>query len=213
MRARSLVTALGVALLALAVAAPAAADVLRFTLPSHRAGADGCSPGTRALDSLSLVELWRLDSGVTLERARAPLGRPGEEETLHVEPGEAQVTYYIVTRAPGSRPSCPGNYVTFNGRVDAGPAGDPGSGPWLGVPRPNPSGGLVAVSWCLPSAARMRIEVADVAGRVVARLADSDHVPGVHVSLWDARRAPPGIYFLRARSGGWSSMRRVLVLR
>ena len=201
-----------VAILGLLIAMAAPAAELRFTLPATRAGADGCTPGTVPLDSLALVELWRLDSTLTLERARAPLGSPGDEETLHVEPGEGQVTYHVVTRAPGSRPSCPSNGVTFNGRVDVGPTGDPGAGPWLGVPRPNPTGGLVAVSWCLPAAAGMRLEVVDVAGRVVARPADGHHAAGVHVSLWDARRAAPGIYFVRARSGRWSAVARVLVL-
>ena len=129
-----------------------------------------------------------------------------------VFPGLEQVSYGLRTRAPFSRSSCMSNLVTFNGRADAGPAGGPGTGPWLGVPRPNPSGGLVAVSWCLPSPARVHLEVVDIAGRVVARLVDQDHAAGVHVSVWDARRAAPGIYLIHARVGSWAAARRVLVL-
>lgn len=198
--------------LLVALAISPAASVLRFTLPSQLAGEDGCSPGAAPLDSISLVELWRMDSGVALERVRPPAARPGGEETLLVSPGTDQVSFYVTCRRPGSRSSCPSRPYTFNGRVDVGPIGGPGAGPWLGSPRPNPSGGLVAVSWCLPSAARMRLEVVDVAGRVVARLVDTDHAAGVHVSLWDARRAAPGIYLVRARSGPWTATVRVLVL-
>jgi hypothetical protein len=206
-------TLLAVGLLSLALGCPSGAEVLRFRLPAYLAGEDGCSEGMVPLDSISAVELWRLEgANLFLERTRSPLVAPGEEETLAVVPGSGQVTYYVTTRAPFSRSSCMSNLVTFNGRADAGPAGGPGTGPWLGFARPNPSGGLVAVSWCLPSAARARLEVVDIAGRVVARLEDSDHAAGVHVSVWDARRAAPGIYLMRARSGGWSAARRVLVL-
>lgn len=209
MRPRAAVLAI---LLALMLAGTASAEILHFTQASWRAGEDGCSPSAVPLDSVSLIELWRYDSEITLERTR-PAGPPGCDETLLVWPGLEQVSYGVRARAPGTRPSCMSNLVTFNGRVDADPAGGPGAGPWLGVPRPNPSGGLVAVSWCLPSAARLRLEVVDIAGRVVARLADSDHAAGVHVSIWDARQAAPGIYLVCARSSGWAATRRVLVLR
>jgi hypothetical protein len=36
---------------------------------------------------------------------------------------------------------------------------------------------------------------------------------GVHVRLWEANVAAPGIYFVRLRVGGWQATRRVLVLR
>ena len=199
----------------LALAAPARAQdgshVLCFTEPLFRADSTGCGTGSVPLDTLTLIELWRYDHEITLERTRAA-GPPGAGETLLVFPGAGQVSYGVKVRGRGTRSSCMSNLVTFNGRVEADPAGGPGIGPWLGLPRPNPAGGPVAVSWCLPQAARMRLEVVDIAGRVVARPVDADHAAGVHVALWDARRAAPGIYLLRASSGPWSAVRRVLVL-
>ncbi len=124
---------------------------------------------------------------------------------------DEQTNYFVQVRKVTGVPNCPSNLITLCGRVGVSP-GPGASGPWLGVPRPNPTGGLVALTWCLPEAARTAIEVMDIAGRVVARPVDQDHAAGVHVALWDARAAAPGIYLVRARARGWSAARRVLVL-
>jgi hypothetical protein len=115
----------------------------------------------------------------------------------------------IVTKATGVR-SCRSNLVTCNGRLAVA---DSTSGAWLGIPRPNPTRGLVATSLCLPAAGVASLEVYDVAGRRVARLLSGHRNPGVHVALWDARGAAAGIYLITARRGGWSATRRVLVMR
>lgn len=204
---------LGLLLLALLLPVGSSAEVLRFRLPAFRADTlDGCSPGQVPLETVALIELWRYDREVTLERSRPPVAPPGAEETMLVLPGLEQVTYGITTRAPGGRSSCMSNLVTFNGRAGTDPPA-PAAGAWLGSPRPNPARGLVAIPLGLTEPGEVSLDVLDIAGRLVARLTHAPWSAGVHILLWDATRAAPGVYLVRVRARGWQAAVRVLVLR
>lgn len=77
----------------------------------------------------------------------------------------------------------------------------------LSRPWPNPSRAALRASFALPAAARVRARVLDVAGRVVATLADARYAAGEHVLAWDGRAAsgapaPAGVYFLRVDRDG-----------
>jgi hypothetical protein len=69
-------------------------------------------------------------------------------------------------------------------------------------PRPNPSWSRALVSYVLPHAGRVRIELFDVAGRRVARLDDGWRDAGAHEVAWNGQTgtgsvAPAGVYFVR----------------
>ena len=92
-----------------------------------------------------------------------------------------------------------------------GLAGVPGPGmaPGFALSRawPNPSFGMTQVGLSLPAAARVRVSVVDVSGRVVARVADGSFAAGEHVLRWDGRRedgarAAAGVYFVRVERAG-----------
>ncbi len=72
----------------------------------------------------------------------------------------------------------------------------------LGV-TPNPGAGPVRVTFSLPRAAAVDLDVFDVLGRHVASLAHGPHAAGTHIAEWLARgdKAPtgPGIYLVRYR--------------
>ncbi len=194
----------------LLLAAPAKPEVLHFTTPARDAWGDSlpCEPSPAPVGPLGEVELWQLGAAAP-EQCHAA-GTPGAVDSFSLDCGGEQRTYYvIVTKATGIR-SCPSNLVTLNGRLAVS---DSTSGAWLGIPRPNPTRGLVAVPVCLPEAGRVQIEVFDVAGRRVARILDARRGAGVHVTLWDARRSAPGLYLVVARLAAWQGTRRVLVLR
>lgn len=72
----------------------------------------------------------------------------------------------------------------------------------LGAPRPNPSAGSVRIEFTLPEAARLTLDVLDVQGRLVRRVAARAFPSGRHALDWDGRGSRggplgPGIYFAR----------------
>jgi hypothetical protein len=87
----------------------------------------------------------------------------------------------------------------------------------VGEPTPNPSGGATRFVYSLPSAARVRAAIYDVAGRRVTRLADGDHSAGDHELRWNGhddagRPAAPGLYFLRIDVDGQALTRKVVLV-
>jgi hypothetical protein len=71
---------------------------------------------------------------------------------------------------------------------------------------PNPFTGSAQITVTAPSQSDLSIEVFDVAGRLVRRIAEGGFAEGLHRFEWDGqdeagRSAPPGVYFARARSG------------
>jgi hypothetical protein len=70
------------------------------------------------------------------------------------------------------------------------------------VATPNPFSGGTRVEYSLESEGLIRLEVYDVAGRLVALLDEGWKTPGAHTAVWDGRDAhdtdvPSGVYFAR----------------
>ena len=87
------------------------------------------------------------------------------------------------------------------------------AGPW-----PNPSAGATHFDFALPVAASVRLEVIDVAGRLVATLTDGVLAAGTHQARWSGedasgRPAAAGIYFARLQAGPQSFTRRFALTR
>jgi hypothetical protein len=84
---------------------------------------------------------------------------------------------------------------------------------------PNPASGPVRVAFTLPQAGRAALEIIDVAGRVVSRVAERDYQAGAHETTWnglssDGRPVPPGVYFVRLKvDGRTADSRKVVWLR
>jgi uncharacterized repeat protein (TIGR02543 family) len=85
----------------------------------------------------------------------------------------------------------------------------------LGPPIPNPSRGALRVELSLPRASAVRLEMMDVQGREVARLADGTFTAGRHEVTWSGfgagqpRRS--GVYFLRLHVSGKTLVRTVIL--
>jgi hypothetical protein len=126
-----------------------------------------------------------------------PLGRVSADGTGHLRVEDASVT-------PGTRYAYRLHYVE-QGVERFSPEA------WVEVPalklaldglRPNPARGEPAVSFALPSAEPARLELIDVAGRLVASREVGGLGPGYHVArLGDGGRVPAGIYWLRLTQG------------
>jgi hypothetical protein len=83
---------------------------------------------------------------------------------------------------------------------------------------PHPARQTAAFVIELPVAARVNLEVMDVRGARVRRLAAADFPAGRHPVTWDGRDAggapvAPGLYFVRARAAGWHAVQRLVLLR
>jgi len=84
----------------------------------------------------------------------------------------------------------------------------------LSGPRPNPAVRALAVAFSLPDAAPARLEVLDVAGRVVRAREVGTLGAGSHVvDLTEGRMPPPGVYLVRLTRAGTSLTQRASVIR
>jgi len=87
----------------------------------------------------------------------------------------------------------------------------------LGPPRPNPASGPVTLQLDLPRAGPVEVEILDLQGRVVRRMAHAVRPAGRHAIAWDgatpAGTAPPGVYFVRCTTPQETQTRRVVVTR
>ena len=78
--------------------------------------------------------------------------------------------------------------------------------PVLGSPAPNPFNPKTWISFELPSAADVCVEVFDARGRRIVRLVDDHREAGTYVVPWDGhggdgRTQPSGVYLVRLEAG------------
>ena len=88
----------------------------------------------------------------------------------------------------------------------------------IAPPRPNPSRGATTVDFELAEPGRVVLEVLDIHGRRVRRLADEWFPAGGHASTWrgddDRGRAlGSGVYFIRIQGIGFEASRRIVRIR
>jgi hypothetical protein len=81
------------------------------------------------------------------------------------------------------------------------------------APVSNPQGGPLRLTYALTRAGACRIEVLDLAGRLLLRT-DGPGTPGRHVlELAEGERLAPGLYLLRLHQGGAVASSRITRLR
>lgn len=83
---------------------------------------------------------------------------------------------------------------------------------------PNPFNGATRIAFELPFALRVRLEVFDVTGRLVAVLKEGLMEAGLHAVDWDGRlpsgqSAPSGLYLVRLAAPGLSACRKILLVQ
>ena len=81
------------------------------------------------------------------------------------------------------------------------------------APTPLLAGARARVSFDVPRATRIALELFDVQGQRVRTLADRSFEPGRHTLALETQGLHAGVYFVRMRAGAFSAARRVLVLR
>jgi len=83
---------------------------------------------------------------------------------------------------------------------------------------PNPFNATTQVSYQLPTADRVRLEIIDVTGRHVRHLTDAHLPAGTHVARWDGRddrgkHVASGVYIYRLQAGAMHRQRRLTLLK
>jgi hypothetical protein len=78
---------------------------------------------------------------------------------------------------------------------------------------PNPFNPVTSITFRLPSASHVRLEVFDLLGKRVATLLDEQRSPGVHTVAMDASALSSGTYLCRMTAGGAVATRKMMVLR
>jgi photosystem II stability/assembly factor-like uncharacterized protein len=79
--------------------------------------------------------------------------------------------------------------------------------------QPNPFGQQTSIRYALPEAARVRLEVFDLAGRRVTTLVDGERPAGLHAVVFrpaDQRGLASGVYFVRMAAGAFEQTRKML---
>jgi len=78
---------------------------------------------------------------------------------------------------------------------------------------PNPFNPETAISFALPEAGQVTLEVFDLMGRRVADLAQGRFEAGVHRVVWNAASVASGIYFYRLQIGGRQLTKKMILVR
>jgi hypothetical protein len=136
---------------------------------------------------------------------------------LNSAPSNTNAADYAVTADASVWTNNARNSETVVGVAGVGdPA--PGEGVSLSAPAPNPSRGTMSFSVSLPRAARVRMAIYSVTGRLVRSLMDGELSAGPHDFDWDARdgagsRVRSGAYYLRLDADGVRQTRTMMVIR
>ena len=78
---------------------------------------------------------------------------------------------------------------------------------------PNPFNPTTEISFSLPSASHVKLEVFNVMGQKVATLVDGQCEAGEHVVQWDGRDAASGVYFYRLQADDFVGTKKMLLLK
>jgi endoglucanase len=128
------------------------------------------------------------------------------ETSVNIQAAIVAVAGYFGTGGSGS------------GAVEDALPGAPPSGVVLLPGAPNPFREGTTIEYSLARQADVRLEIHDLAGRVVAVLTEERRGPGPHATRWDGRtdggrRVASGVYFVRLAAGREVAVRRIVLLR
>ena len=78
---------------------------------------------------------------------------------------------------------------------------------------PNPFNPATTIRFVLPQTSNVRLSIVNTLGEEVENLVNQSMPMGVHAVVWDASRAPSGVYFFRIQAGHFVETRKMVLLR
>ena len=78
---------------------------------------------------------------------------------------------------------------------------------------PNPFNPVTEISFSVPSASHVRLEVFNVSGQKVTTLVDRELCAGYHQVTWDASAVASGVYFYRMQAGAFTDVRKMVLVK
>lgn len=179
------------------------------------AASGGSVPELRTPQALTYQ--WRRNYANLADGGRISGASTNQLQIASVAASDTGLYDCVVTEGPVVEPSSAARLFVIGGTTDAhGSRG--GGGLALAVPAPNPFGRATRVSFTLPFAAEVSLEVYDLGGRLMRTLRRAErHAAGSHSLEWDGRsetgeETPSGAYFVRLRAGHETRTQRVLRL-
>jgi hypothetical protein len=78
---------------------------------------------------------------------------------------------------------------------------------------PNPFNSMTTISFSLPKAGRVKVEVFDVMGRLARVLTDEMQTAGEHSVVFDGTGMASGIYFARVQAGEIVKVQKIVMVK
>jgi hypothetical protein len=78
---------------------------------------------------------------------------------------------------------------------------------------PNPFNPTTTIEYALPQDAKVKVEVYNTLGQVVAELVDTEQEAGYHRVTWDAGKAASGVYFYRLVADNFTATKRMILMK
>ena len=83
----------------------------------------------------------------------------------------------------------------------------------LKKPYPNPFNSSTIIEYSLPEEADITLTIYTISGQTATVLKDSSQKAGSYAVTWNARGMPSGIYFCTLRAEGFTTTRKMLLLK
>jgi hypothetical protein len=78
---------------------------------------------------------------------------------------------------------------------------------------PNPFNPSTTISFTLPQAGQVSLQVYDLQGRLVADLVNGLKDAGSHQITWEASSQASGLYFCRLQAGSFNQVRKMMLVK
>jgi hypothetical protein len=83
----------------------------------------------------------------------------------------------------------------------------------LSTPFPNPFNSSTTISYTLPIPGMFAVDIVDISGRSVAKLASGWRQAGSYRAVWNAGSAAAGVYMVKMEAGEFSEVRKVTLIK
>ena len=78
---------------------------------------------------------------------------------------------------------------------------------------PNPFNPTTNIRYDVARTSHVTLTIYNLLGQQVTQLVDKQHQPGSHIISWTATHLPSGLYFCRMEAGGFTQVRKLMLLK